>query len=238
MRTFPPLAGSNESQGPRQTNPSTVASFGRTEEWKRGEREQIQSCHTVVIQDPFGSLGKMSLSSNYELHTLHQIGREQAAFQLCSANGPTEFNFETAKRSEEEPQIPSESIFNSLSNEPFIGVYDGAPSVAQCAAHLELLEAFVVLRKRVINSNALDVAFGIWQKRGNDPSLSQRRQTKWTKFVQIAVMRFRIWFLIWGPYGIARDAIGVQASQLLPPLGLSNSPSCLFTTSQIQLFGG
>ena len=114
------------------------------------------------------------------------------------------------------PLFPSDDIFASLSN-PESDVL-GFPSIAECAVHLELLEAYHILREKVLKSNALDITFGTrpekkygtrWKYRGtkrkldryllsppsqHDPSWQLRRQAKWPRFLTLAVIRFELWF--------------------------------------------
>lgn len=78
------------------------------------------------------------------------------------------------------------------------------PTVAECAAHLELLECIVTLRAKVLSSTTLDRAFSIksrlrtvTQRRGefklDDSTFNQRRMQKWPVFLNMAAERFMIW---------------------------------------------
>ncbi|KAI9765545.1 MAG: hypothetical protein M1839_005487 [Geoglossum umbratile] len=140
----------------------------------------------------------MSLISPYDQHGLHAQSRLDALTQLSPAQVPDgpKFRFRAAPTPSEQPVIPPEDLFASLSGtvRPSLTESDDIPNTARCASHLELLEAFAVLKNKVINSNALDRTFGIKHERQNDPALPQRRQVKWTKFVKLAVVRFKLWF--------------------------------------------
>jgi len=70
--------------------------------------------------------------------------------------------FPAAKTPEERPIIPAREIYEALDHPPKEpGVL---PTTAECAVHLELLEAFLVLKQKVLTSNALDRAFSISPK--------------------------------------------------------------------------
>lgn len=144
----------------------------------------------------------------------------------------------TQKGAEEAPLIPSPSIFVSLHHRSQSGaeVETGAlPTIAECAVHLELLEAFVILRQKVLSSNALDRAFGIAPKdtlatvrgrrvRKPDNTFAERRKAKWPIYLRLAAARFLMWWL-------SSDG-GAVSEKSLPPLGMieaflstSNFPS-------------
>ena len=114
--------------------------------------------------------------------------------------------------------IPAPQIFQSLL-EPSTGKSNGdadtVSTIVECAAHLELLEAFYTLKAKVLGSQELDSILGIVPRpktfyrttyRGNyrskrevkavkikDTTFSARRAEKWPFFLQLAVVRFRIW---------------------------------------------
>ncbi|RHZ57433.1 hypothetical protein CDV55_100436 [Aspergillus turcosus] len=81
------------------------------------------------------------------------------------------------------------------------------PDVAQCAAHLELLQAINHIRREVLNSVQLDAILDIkpqkqtvprryspWQKiEVKDKDFAQRRQVKWPFYLSLAVSRFFVW---------------------------------------------
>jgi hypothetical protein len=70
------------------------------------------------------------------------------------------------------------------------------PSAAQCATHLELLDAFVILKARVMR----------W-----DESRSSNAESSWQMFVKLAVVRFTTWIHSVDPSEIRNS---------LPPLGM------------------
>lgn len=125
--------------------------------------------------------------------------------------------YKFAKTKEEEPVIPSPDIFafeepantssssrsfhsNSTSTTAF-----RLPSISECATHLELIQVFYVLRQHVLRSPEIDASMGIVPVRETktgrngdtktfkDAGLWERRQVKWPKFVEFAVVRFLEW---------------------------------------------
>lgn len=156
--------------------------------------------------------------------------------------------FILATRPEDEPQIPSPALFDFS---PHPVSEDGAvvadevmlPLVAACATHLELLECFYVLRQRVLMSTAIDASFDIVPERKikantrtgktrtlKDATLLEKRQVKWTRFVEFAALRFLHWMgmlqrhedsmTITRDGGIVNDGCGRGSLLLrhLPPL--------------------
>jgi hypothetical protein len=97
----------------------------------------------------------------------------------------------------------TQSIENSLNSLPRL------PTIAQCAAHLELLQAINHLRRAVLNSTQLDEVLGIQpQKRTavrsrglrsqktielKDTTFAKRRGEKWPIYLNIAVAAFLRW---------------------------------------------
>jgi len=154
----------------------------------------------------------MSLLSSYDLDGIHSAARALGSVEVLQSR---------YKTGPDEPQIPAESIFSSLRTNPFPlqNNDDGMPSVAHVAAHLELLEAFLVLRKKVLGSAALDLAFGTgtmnWSALSGSVTQLQPRELKWKRFVDLAVVRFKIWCLV------EKTSTGSGVTKALPPLGLS-----------------
>lgn len=113
-------------------------------------------------------------------------------------------------------QSPQESDLADNANSESI------PSIAACAVHLELLEAFMVLRMTVIKSGWLDKFFTIGPSIGKkDPPLEKRRQKKWVPAAILAVVRFEAW---WKHFGSILETDGngtgeTLTSETLPPLG-------------------
>lgn len=140
----------------------------------------------------------MSLEHQQIKESLHLIGRQYAR----SEHALTPAQIAAA------PEIPSPSLFNFDYDYKYSDGTVGAqrlPGVSSCAAHLELLEVFYVLRQRILASTAIDEAMGIAPirvtKTGTlgdtkvlkDETLWDRRQDKWTKFVEFAAVRFLAW---------------------------------------------
>lgn len=180
----------------------------------------------------------MAFLASESLHELHARTRELW-------KGTQNFSFRVAKSHAEEPEIPSPAIFDILDGNVKRGTADGSiPSVAQCAVHLELLEAFKVLRETVLKSNQLDVLFDtlpiktyttqytyrrrryVPRKRlrkplkESDTTYFERRHAKWTAFANYAFQRFSIWA------GCIERTAGATARKrrhlipsLVPPLG-------------------
>ena len=151
------------------------------------------------------------------------------------------------KVAKEEPQIPVPTVFDSLKLERTNKneVDTAVPSLARCAVHLELLEAFKLLQETVIKSNQLDVLFDTLPEkyyitmsryRGgryfrqrtllkpikkHDSSYQERRKAKWAKFVDYAFNRFSIWAagIDRSPAAIAKGGRRL-AAKFVPPLGI------------------
>ena len=88
-----------------------------------------------------------------------------------------------------------EALFSSLDEK--IGHLD-LPTLAHCAVHLQLLNAFAVLKSRVLQSE--------WtQSFGLEP------EQAWRQYVQLAVARFTIW---------TRSVTPLQMAASLPPIGI------------------
>lgn len=143
----------------------------------------------------------MALSVGLDQRAVHECSRAAMRSKLyVSPNA--------ALSADEEPVIPSLGLFEGLQGErraPGTDELDGAhlPSVAQCATHLQLLESFMVLREKVLKSNALDRTFSIRPILGDnetrrrnktDPTFNTRRQKKWHIFVCLAAARFMVWW--------------------------------------------
>ena len=142
-------------------------------------------------------------------------------FQLCLAHGwargeaqdfqapafykdpqkTTVPKFIPAKDFASEPVIPNPAIFEALSKSSPPSSVTELPSVSQCAAHLELLEAIHTLRiqatgpptkrvwrKEVIRQKYKHVPYEI-----PDASYPERAEKKLDEFLTLAVLRFEIW---------------------------------------------
>jgi hypothetical protein len=156
------------------------------------------------------NFASMSFHSPYE-QCLHQKSRSDAS-------RPAHFPLAASK--EEQPVIPDESVFQALSDNTQ-GV-STIPTVAQCAVHLELLEAFLVLKRRVLKSNSLDRTFGIDTTGKRDAAFTQRRLVKWDRFVALAVARFEVWWekLVVKKHDLSGDEQHIITADKLPPLGI------------------
>ncbi|RYC57405.1 hypothetical protein CHU98_g8804 [Xylaria longipes] len=111
------------------------------------------------------------------------------------------------------PKIPDPDLFN-------FGIDTREarrlPSIAECGAHLELLQAFRYLRIEVLSSKNLDDAFGIkpenrivyrknkvyqgssssWVREPaklRDDTFEKRREEKWPLYLRLAASRFLYW---------------------------------------------
>lgn len=134
--------------------------------------------------------------------------------ESCILHHLDELSSAATRKTQPKPNIPNlpatlppPSIFATLdfefnnSNSHQVQNTDGSrnilPTVTECAVHLELLEAFRVLKQRVLESNALDNTFGTKQaspQRRTDRAWMEKRKEKWHKFQRLAVLRFEIWW--------------------------------------------
>ncbi|KAK3326734.1 hypothetical protein B0H66DRAFT_470726 [Apodospora peruviana] len=100
--------------------------------------------------------------------------------------------------------IPDPGIFGALASDHKA---ETLPTIAECAIHLELLEALEILQQKVLTSNALDRAFGIVPKNKvqaswprtrvvlkRDESFPERRKVKWPIYLRFAATRFLEWW--------------------------------------------
>ncbi|KIN07111.1 hypothetical protein OIDMADRAFT_139763 [Oidiodendron maius Zn] len=161
----------------------------------------------------------MVLSSGYGQHQLHQWSRQAIQHQKkrsTSLEDTTSVHipaYGTATRSKANPKIPDPGLFDF---KPEASENDNTrlPSVAECAAHLELLEAFHHIYLKVSSSTALDNVLGIKPKkrtvyrkkylgyrRGHsreevklrDTTFQERRKAKWPLYLTLAATRFLAW---------------------------------------------
>lgn len=146
----------------------------------------------------------MALECQNHKTSLHELGRKA----LESYHKGTAYpRYKGAKTAEDEPIVPDPGVFATLSTAKQTISSDGTrlPTIGECATHLELLETFFVLRQRILRSDEIDGIYGIaaipQKKRGKqgdtkllkDETLWERRQVKWPKFIEIAVVRFLVW---------------------------------------------
>ena len=199
----------------------------------------------------------MALMLGLHQNALHDARKESWPSIAASAARQTR-TFRQAPTKEQEPVIPAPHIFQSLL-EPSTGNSNedanNVPTIAECAAHLELLEVFHRLKAKVLGSSELDSVLGIiprpktvyrttytgYYRSGRkvkavkikDTTFAARRAEKWPFFLQLAVVRFRIWLvkadlaLQEALPGSSVDAATRGPSAVLPPLGT-------FSSSQMQ----
>ena len=184
----------------------------------------------------------MAYSINSHLQTLHKEGKVSVQGNIAHSSVSRRMaTFKIGWSSKADlippPLIPHPQLFEALFHSP-----PDFPKDAECAVHLELLEAFHALRVKVLNCKALDTTFGIvahtktvnrsiWSKqrrryfqktvRIKDDTFHMRRRAKWGYFLEIAVGRFLKWinaFDQWLQSSTMR--VGTQLpGSLLPPLG-------------------
>ncbi|PMD60448.1 uncharacterized protein K444DRAFT_629398 [Hyaloscypha bicolor E] len=120
----------------------------------------------------------MSFTNNSQLDVLNKQSREATSrllkpFKFCNKRSP----FSPAATEAEQPIKPDSNIFCSLSENQSGGVVptkrktNDVTTVGECAVHLELLEAFLVLKIKVLQSNAIDRVFGIAASVGKKTNL-------------------------------------------------------------------
>jgi methyl coenzyme M reductase subunit D len=106
------------------------------------------------------------------------------------------------------------------------------PNIAQCAAHLELLQAINHIRREVLNSSSLDAILDIKpQKRTvvqrytrktievKDNKFAQKRQVKWPFYLRLGVARFFVWLKKLDEI-LASNENEVLELPACPPLGM------------------
>jgi hypothetical protein len=162
----------------------------------------------------------MALFTSATTSSLHQWSKQSLEHQEAlgffpSASRPP--TFRVALRAEQNPKIPSPSLF-LLDAAPEISSNSHAalPAVAECAVHLELLQVFQHLSNKILSSGELDQALGIELNRRvvfrnvskfskgyrryerqetklRDLTFDERRKTKWPLFLSLAAARFLKW---------------------------------------------
>ncbi|KAF4970070.1 hypothetical protein FSARC_2816 [Fusarium sarcochroum] len=145
--------------------------------------------------------------------SLHEQGKEMVLGK-DRPKDPNGLHYRLAFKPEDWPIIPDPSIFqfentNNTNNTkpskkpktPELAL----PTVSECAAHLEFLETLYMLRQKILVSIGLDEVFqtnpvretktGVQgdTKTLKDEGLWERRQAKWPKYVEFAVVRFLAW---------------------------------------------
>jgi hypothetical protein len=127
--------------------------------------------------------------------------------------------------------IPAPEIFADLADAD----QQSLPSSSVIAVHLELLEAFLALKQKVLISNALDRAFSIVPEdklitvgrkrtRQADPTFQKRRLVKWPIYVRLAAARFLKWWesldsVLWDEDRLSPGHGVIITEKSFPPLG-------------------
>lgn len=143
----------------------------------------------------------MSFTDDSHLQLLHKQSQLFTS-RLLKRSSPAAkgLAFPPAPTEAEQPVIPHPNVFHTLtvdlSDEDSTTQISHAPSVGECAVHLELLEAFLVLKTKVLKSNALDRTFGIAMPAGKNKkvNITTIRERKWKGYVSLAVIRFEKWW--------------------------------------------
>ena len=147
----------------------------------------------------------MSLTIETELRALHDSSKAtQAIIQIKTQHWGTPWKRKTYKTvlpGSSTLEVPAASLFEEIKDSQ----ENSIPSLAQCATHLKLLEAFYVLQQAVFKSRELDKVFNteeapkVVRRRGKDVKIKDtqfkvKRTKKWPRFVEYAVSRFLIWW--------------------------------------------
>jgi hypothetical protein len=179
---------------------------------------------------------KMALSTSGTIASLHRWSKQYVQHQ----EGPGHSHltdqppiFHKAFRVEQNPKIPSPSLFSlDAGSQASSKSHTTLPTVAECAIHLELLQAFQHFRIRIISSDGLDKVLGIelnprtvfrkvnkgygqyeqQEIKLRDLTFDERRKTKWPLLLSLAAVRFLKWVEV-----IEKDS---AESILLPPIGM------------------
>jgi hypothetical protein len=205
----------------------------------------------------------MSLPNAERLKTLHKLGNSEALHvdMVCRSfvkTGPWSLGkdrqtYRAAATKDEEPVIPDPQIF-AFSDQPGQESDLVLPSVAECAAHLELLEVFFKLRSKIINSPELDAVFGVEQVHPvvyrqvsgysqrqpyklKDPDWPAKRREKWGYFLSVAVARFDLWVDKAARTVPEKEGVPLQLPYL-PPLGeccLHSDATCTSLIAQADI---
>ena len=181
----------------------------------------------------------MALQISYDQQAIHECTKDAmnavrgVRWRNLSANNWQPPSFQRAPSKAEEPIIPAPKIFQSLSETAQLNDLTLLPSIADCAVHLELLQVLYTLRRKVLQSTALDETFDIkpqprevWRGYGHnrrqvkikDSTFAERRKAKWPGFISCAVVRFLEW-LKTADASLGAEGASSKQSRRLPPLG-------------------
>lgn len=171
----------------------------------------------------------MVLSSGYGQHWLHHWSKKAIQDQKEGTPNIHIPSFWTAATSEGNPKIPDPSLFD-FASEDAEDDNTRLPTVAECAAHLELLEVFYHIRLKVLESTTMDAILGIkpepqtvYRKTylGDEQGHSQEEvmlRAKWPFYLALAATRFLRWAEV-----VEEELDGPRASNdnslHLPPIG-------------------
>ncbi|TRX99042.1 hypothetical protein FHL15_000384 [Xylaria flabelliformis] len=157
----------------------------------------------------------MALAIDFNQNILHNCSKQ--AFTRQIAQGGLQVQLTKAASLSDNPKIPDPSLFNfSVDSGCVQEEARRLPSVAECATHLELLQAFRYIRAQILSSKELDDAFGIkpenrtvfrkkrvhhgssssWVREPvklRDDTFEKRREEKWPLYLRLAASRFFHW---------------------------------------------
>ncbi|KAH8173604.1 glycine-rich domain-containing protein-like domain-containing protein [Sarocladium implicatum] len=185
----------------------------------------------------------MPLESLVHTAALHKLGNE-AVSEVTLKSFPHE------KSNEPRPKIPSPDLFNFNDRTPPTSPtikapsspsddssstsngFNQLPNVADCAAHLELLEVFYIIRQKILVSKKIDDAMDIHPKKvtktgkkGDTKTLKDstfwtRRQEKWNRYLEFAAVRFLAWSKALTSKDVVSKGPGPRVPKVLPPLDI------------------
>ncbi|KAF7133833.1 hypothetical protein CNMCM5793_005245 [Aspergillus hiratsukae] len=137
-------------------------------------------------------------TSQTELHRDSKILNPQLGFDT--------FRMRNFPNIDKDIVVPDPKVFKDI-YAPIASDSTSLPNVAQCAAHLELLQAISQIRREVLNSTQLDAVLDIkplkrtvvqrYPRRQTievkDKQFADRRQVKWPFYLRLGVARFFVW---------------------------------------------
>jgi hypothetical protein len=206
----------------------------------------------------------MVLSGGYGQHQLHRWSRQAVQHQKMrwstwtSPEDTTNTHipaYGTAATSKDNPKIPDPGIFD-FESENSENDNTRLPTVAECAAHLKLLEALHHIYLKVSSSTTLDAVLGIkpeprtvyrrkylgyrrgysWEEvKLRDDKFQERRKAKWPFYLALAATRFLAW-----AEAVEKELDGSMASKdrslHLPPIGRLNHDFARVVLNTMQMF--
>ncbi|KAF7181990.1 hypothetical protein CNMCM7691_001378 [Aspergillus felis] len=136
-------------------------------------------------------------ASQTELHSNSRLFNSLLASDTVRKNNFPDIN--------EDIQVPDPRIFKDM-HVPAWSDSMSLPNVAQCAAHLELLQAINHIRREVLNSKYVDAILDIKPQMRTvvqgysretievkDFKFAHKRQVKWPFYLKLGVARFFLW---------------------------------------------